>query len=217
MQHGYPVSDILNDEELDYFYSPENMLSKKLGGPDSLKYRALADTIQNKTEKWMTKNFISEWIGEFSKLTRGEVSADMTMESLKAREDEFVNIYNANGEKFDSLWEEGTILKEFLGEANANKYRIEADSARSIIVENVLVDFKDYSLKIVMPGKTIATNGYSDSSGVHLWELKSDYFLTEPYEMWAESKLPNKWAWYLSGLFLIFVITGVVIKIIKKG
>jgi hypothetical protein len=85
------------------------------------------------------------------------------------------------------------------------------------VESNILADFKNYSLRIVMPGKLIGTNGFIDSSGVQLWPVKSDYFLTEPYEMWAESKIPNIWAWIVSGLFLAFVLTGVVRRIIKKG
>ncbi len=42
-----------------------------------------------------------------------------------------------------------------------------------------------------MPGKLIGTNGFIDSSQVLLWPVKSDYFITEQYEMWAESKIPN--------------------------
>jgi hypothetical protein len=49
-----------------------------------------------------------------------------------------------------------------------------------------------------------------------LWPIKSDYFLSEPYEMWAESKIPNTWAWIVSGLFLAFVVTGVIVRVIKK-
>jgi hypothetical protein len=41
--------------------------------------------------------------------------------------------------------------------------------------------------------------------------------MTEPYEMWAESKITNTWAWILSGLFLAFVLTGVVMGVIKKN
>jgi hypothetical protein len=84
--------------------------------------------------------------------------------------------------------------------------------AESIIMN----DFKDYSLRIAMPGKLIGTNGFIDSSQVLQWPVKSDYFMSEPYIMWAESKIPNRWAWIVSGLFLVFVLSGVIIKIIKK-
>ena len=214
---GYPVKDFLNNEELSYFYSPEKVKQDKENGPDSLKFRALNDSVKHKTDTWTTKNLISEWIGEFSKLTAKKAGSDMNMESLKARENEFVKIVEINDEKFDSLWSNGIILKEFLGEANAQKYKTEADTAIEYVTKNFFVNFKDYSVRIVMPGKLIGTNGFIDSSQVLLWPVKSEYFLTEPYEMWAESKVPNMWAWIVSGLFLVFVLSGMIMRAIKKG
>jgi hypothetical protein len=67
-----------------------------------------------------------------------------------------------------------------------------------------------------MPGKLTSTNGFIDSSQILIWPVKSDYFLTESYEMWAESRVPNAWAWIVSVLFLLFVLAGVIIRIIKK-
>jgi hypothetical protein len=216
MLFGYPLKDFLNKEELAFFYSPDSIIIGKQIGPDSLKYKALGDTISRKTDKWMAKSMVSEWIGEFSKLTAGKTGSDMIIQSLKAREDEFVKIVEKNDKKLDSLWTNGILLKEFIGEANALKYKTEADSAIDIVTKNIWVNFKEYTVRIVMPGKLIGTNGFIDSSHVLLWPVKSDYFLTEPYEMWAESKIPNKWAWIVSGLFLVFVLSGVVLRVIKK-
>lgn len=217
LSFGYPVKDFLNNEELLYFYSPENLRHDKESGPDSLKFRTLSDSVKHKTDKWTEKNLVSEWIGEFSKLIAGKTGNDMTMQSLKAREDEFVKIVEKNDKQLDSLWKNGILLKEFIGETNALKYKTESDSALSIVTNNLFVNFSDYSVRTVMPGKLIGTNGFIDSSQVLLWPVKSDYFLTEPYEMWAESKIPNRWAWIVSGLFLVFVLTGVIMRVIKKG
>ena len=217
MSFGYPVRDFLNDEELLYFYSPENVKLEKENGPDSLGFRALSDSVSHKTETWTAKNLVSEWIGEFSKLAAGRAGNDMTMESLKTREDEFVKLVEADEEKFDSLWSNGIILKEFIDKANSMKFKTEADSAISIVTKNFWVNFKEYTVRISMPGKVIGTNGFIDSSEVLLWPVKSDYFLTEQYEMWAESKIPNRWTWIVSGLFLAFVLTGVIVRVTKKG
>ena len=217
MSFGYPVRDFLNDEELLYFYSPENVKNEKENGMDSLKYRTLGDSVKHKTDRWALKNLVSEWIGEFSTLTGGKAGNDIGAEALKAREDEFVELVEANEKKFDSLWSNGIILKKFIGEGNAVKYKTEADTAISIVTRRFWVNFKEYSVRIVMPGKLIGTNGFIDSSQVLLWPVKSDFFLTEPYEMWAESKIPNKWAWIVSGLFLVFVLTGLIMRVIKKG
>jgi hypothetical protein len=216
LSFGYPVKDFLNKEELLYFYSPEDLINSNQNGPDSIKFKAMSDSVKKKTDKWTEKNLVSEWIGEFSKLMQGKPDNGLTIQSLKAREDEFVKITEKNGNKLDSLWKNGELLKEFIGEANALRYRVEADSAFSIVINKLFSNFSDYSLRIVMPGKLIGTNGFIDSSKLLLWPVKSDYFMTEPYEMWAESKIPNRWAWIVSGLFLVFVFSGVIIKVIKK-
>jgi len=213
---GYPIKDFLNGEELLYFYSPENLKHGKESGPDSLKYKALSKSVKEKTDNWTYKNIVSEWIGVFSKLTAGKAGNDMKTESLKARENEIIKIATDNQEKFDSLWSNGYLLKKFIGESNALKYKTEADSAFKIVTDNLMIDFKSYSVRIVMPGKLLGTNGFIDSSQVLLWPVESDYFLSEPYEMWAESKVTNTWAWIVSGLFLAFVITGVIVRLIKK-
>jgi hypothetical protein len=214
--YGYPVKDFLNSEEVHYFYSPERLKHEQETGSDSLKYKALSDTINAKTGEWTTRCFISEWIGEFVNLTTGKGGSDISQESLKAREKDLLKIVEENDKKFDSLWANGVILKKFIGEANAIKFKKEADSAYESVTKNFLADFKNYSVRIVMPGKLIGTNGFIDGSNVLLWPVESDYFLTEQYEMWAESKVPNSWAWIVSGLFLIFVITGVIRRVIKK-
>jgi hypothetical protein len=219
MQNGYPVRNYLNQEELNYFYSPEIVVSEKLGGKDSVKYKTLQDTINYKTDTWALNSMVSEWIGEFSRLTAGKEESNLMKESLKSRENDLVNLIrvNENNEKFDSLWSNGIILKEYIGETNYLKFKIEADTAAVKVLNQVINSFKNYSVRVSMPGKLIGTNGFIDSSEMLLWPVKSDYFLTEPYEMWAESKIPNRWAWIISGLFLVFVLTGVTIRIKRKG
>jgi hypothetical protein len=217
MSFGYPVRDFLNKEELLYFYSPDDLQKEKLNGPDSIKYKVLSDSVKLKTDNWTYRNIVSEWIGEFSELTEGRGGNVMLGKSLKAREAEFVKIVEANEKNLDSLWSKGILLKKFLGVNDAIKYKPEADSALEIVTKRLLPDFKDYSVRIVMPGNIIGTNGFIDSSKTLLWPVKSDYFLTEPYEMWAESKTINAWAWIISGLFLAFVLAGVLIRLIKKN
>jgi len=213
----YPVAGFLNEEERRYFYSPDYVKSAQEKGPDSLKYKSLSDSVDKKLESWVIKIFVSEWIGEFSKLTEEKGRVDLTGESLREREGELQEIVKNNIEEFDSLWSDGALLTELIGEYNALQYKTEADTAIEKVTNKVFFDFKDYSVRIAMPGKVTNTNGFIDSTEVLMWPVKSDYFLTEPYCMWAESKTPNSWAWIVSGLFLIFVFTGVILRTIKKG
>jgi hypothetical protein len=217
MSHGYPVSDYLTKEELSYFYSPDDVMDKLEQGPDSLKYKALKDTISSKTDMWAYKSAVAEWIGDFTKLAGDKATGDMSFDALKSREDKLVKISIENSNHFDSLWKNGILLKEFIGESNALKFKTEADSAINLVSEKLFVDFHTYSVRIMMPGKLIGTNGLMDSTKVLLWPVKSEYFLTQPYEMWAESKEPNRWAWIVTGIFLLFVLTGIIFKTIKRG
>jgi hypothetical protein len=217
MQYGYPVRNFLNQEELQWFYTPGNINEEKKNGPDSLKFRALSDTIESKTEKWYLSSLVSEWIEEFYKLTKEKAGEEMTNESLKQREDELTGIVERNIEDFDSLWSNGYILREFLGDDNAGKYKAEADSAAELAIEHFEVTFKDYNVRTVMPGILTETNGFIDSTGVVTWPVISDYFLTEQYIMYAESKISNKWAWIVSGLFLVFVFTGIILWQKRRG
>jgi len=212
MLYGYPVSDFLNKEELQWFYSPDNINDEKINGVDSLKFRAFNDTVDKKLENWYIRNIVSEWIGEFTVLTGEKANKDMVRETLKQRENEFVAIVAKNIEHFDSLWSNGTMLREFIGEANALKYKTEADSAANVAADRFWISYKPYKVRTVMPGKLTGTNGFIDSAGILLWPVDSDFFLTEQYKMQAESKIPNIWAWIVSGLFLLFVVTGIIMK-----
>lgn len=216
MKFGFPAGDFLSREELRWFYSPDNILSERENGPDSLKYRAYGDTVDKKVEKWMIKSLSSEWVHEFAALTSGKPNS-MPADSLIAREDKLAGLVKKSGDDFDSLWTNGIIIRELLGEENAVRFRMEADSAANIALERLFPSFRDYTVRAVMPGRLTETNGFADSAGIIIWPVKSDYFLTEQYVMKAKSRTINYWAWIVSGLFLVFVISGIVIREKTKG
>ena len=215
--YGYPVSDFLNRDELNYFYSPANIRYENENGPDSLKYRAIKDSANIKLDIWNANNLVSEWMGEFEKLTRNENISDSVIRSLRLREKDFVSLMLEDNDQLDSLWENGILLNRFLGRYSAFKYKPEADSAIDIVSERLFKSFHEYTVKIVMPGAVVGTNGFQDSSKILQWPVKSDFFLTEPYVMYADSRIPNKRIRILSAAFLLFVIAGMIFKTIKKG
>ncbi len=217
LSFGYPVKDFMNKEELRYFYSPESLKHKDETGPDSIKFKALGDSVQNKTDIWTARNLVSEWIGEFTRLTGGKTDSGMSFQALKSHEIGLSVLIEKNDKGLDSLWKNGIILREMVGRSNELKYRSEADSALSLVSNKFLSNFSEYSIRTIMPGKVIGTNGFIDSSRVLFWPVKADYFLSEPYEMWAESKITNVWAWIISGLFVVFVLSGVVMRLTKRG
>ncbi len=217
LKYGYPVSQFLDSAQLAWFYATDEYRVKCQNGADSVKYKTLEDSVNKRTDKWFISSVVSEWIGTFTSLTGSRAPEDLSAEALKRREPEFFSIIKKSGDKFDSLWKEGIILREFIGADNASRFRTEADSAVNVVTRVIDFSFKNYTQKILMPGKLIGTDGFLDSTGVLLWPVKSDYFFTEKYVMWAESKTPNTWAWIISGIFLLFVLAGIIFRATKKG
>lgn len=216
MKFGYPVKDFLDTDELRWFYSPQDIIDEKKNGPDSLKYRPYGDTVDKKIEKWMIKSLSSEWIHEFAALTSNK-SGSIPLDSLMNREAELGRLVDKSGDDFDSLWTNGIILRELLGELAAVTFKVEADSAADVTLSRLFPDFKYYVVKTIMPGKLTSTNGFVDSTGAVMWPVDSDYFITGQYEMVSESLSINIWAWIVSGLFVAFVITGMAIRAKRKG
>ncbi|NMC38611.1 MAG: hypothetical protein GYA41_09840 [Bacteroidales bacterium] len=212
MNRGFPITDFLSGDELEWFYSPDNFTSQKKTGPDSLKYKALSDTVQKKTEKWMFKCLVSEIISEFERLTSGKEDSGFLADSLKAHENELIRLLIGDDQKIDSLWSNGILLQRFSGREDAVKFLADADSAVSLALDNIFIDFREYTVRTIMPGKLTATNGFIDSSDMVLWPVKSEYFLTQKYEMYAESQVRNIWACILTGVFILFVLAGVILK-----
>ena len=188
------------------------MKFSKMHGADSTRYKAISDSVEKKTNRWSIKNIASMWINEFSELTSKKPGQAVSPDSLKPHEDHIVGIIEKHEDIFDSLWNNGILLREFIGKEQAIKFKPEADSALDHVVTKYLVDFNNYSVRIIMPGKLTGTNGYIDSTKTLLWPVQSDFFITEDYEMWAESKTTNGWAWIVSGFFILFVFAGIIVK-----
>jgi len=145
LSDGYPIGDFLNDEELLYFYSPAYVQESLKNSADSLKYKALSDSVAFKTETWTTKNLLSVWIGAFSKLLEEEDGIQIAIDSMKSCEDELVELIQSNEKMFDIQWSNGIILKRFFGETNYQKYKLEADTLIEDVVEQLLGDFSSYN------------------------------------------------------------------------
>jgi len=214
--NGYPIKEFLNDEQLEYFYMPDKMKEEHLKSADSLKYRALADTLDKRKDKWEGRSIISEWISEFDRLAGSPREKELTLASMKEQEGSIVGVFEKHQNVFDSVWASGVIVREIFGDKLAAKYRVPADSAMSVVIKKALISFSDYTIRIEMPGRLTGTNGLIDSSRRLAWPVKSDYFFTEPYIMWAESKTTNVWAWIVTGAFIVFVVTGLVVRKVRK-
>jgi hypothetical protein len=205
LKYGYPKEKFFSKEEIEFNSLPGSMAEIKLSGPDSAKYRVMKDTIDKKSERWAISSLISEWIEEFVVLVKDQ---GLIKSYLKRDEPNYPGVAKAGTDE--------EAVESLLGKDMYKKFKTEADTAVAIVNRRFDISFKEYSEKFVMPGKVIGTNGFLDSAGVVLWPVKDDCFFTAPYEIWAESKVTNIWAWVVSGLFFLFVITGLILRLKKR-
>jgi len=240
-----PVSDYLSDEEIKFFYLPGNVRTELQNGNDSLKYEALSDTIDMKSEIWMWTSFVRQWIEIFYDLFGDDPDLSIDKKEMLSKESDFVKQlidYDKSEKEKDeeeavSVLEKETeevkdeepddielLITSMLGKKFYSTFRTEIDSAMSVLetMTEPFISIDNYDIEIRMPGNIIASNGYvntdqdsENSSGI-LWTVKGEYFLTQQYEMWAESQISNYWAWIISALFILFVITGFVIRSKKE-
>lgn len=126
--YGYPLAEYLNKEELDFYFLPVSISTEKLSGQDSTIYKVLNDTIEKKTKKWLWSCFVSEWIEEFSKLTNGLTSEDLSKASLKKHEKDVIKMIKQDSSKSDSL-----VIIKLMGEENYMRFKKEIDSSTAIV------------------------------------------------------------------------------------
>jgi len=250
-----PVSDYLSDEEIKFFYLPGNVRTELQNGNDSLKYEALSDTIDMKSEIWMWTSFVRQWIEIFYDLFGDYPDLSIDKKEMLSKESDFVKQlidYDKSEKEKDEetlrlldeeenddevlrLLEEEEkkengvddielLITSMLGKKFYSTFKTEIDSAMSVLetMTEPFISVDNYDIEIRMPSNIIASNGYvntdpdSENSGGILWTVKGEYFLTQQYEMWAESQISNYWTWIISALFILFVITGFVIRSKKE-
>ena len=220
-KHGYPIEDYLSEKELEYFYLPENILEERKMGSDSINARQIADSVELKSEKWMFMSCIAEWEYIFQSIAEKNGKWNDSLEFLKAQDSLIYSLIekaeNDSGSNyfFDS---KDIILRKIFGDELFVTLKPEIDSSMVKFEElfAVVTDFSEYSVRTIMPGKLVCTKGFIDTNGEILWPVKMEYFLTQPYHMWAESKTSNTWAWVVSGVFLGFVFLGLIVRFFKK-
>ncbi|MCB9013479.1 MAG: hypothetical protein H6539_05510 [Bacteroidales bacterium] len=191
------AEDVLDEEELKYFYMPASMLDSLQAGPDSLLYREKKNINDSLENIYLFTGLTEEWIHQYLML-----NPDSTY--ILPMKDSLVKLAANSDFDGDSL-----LIRAFgntyyeTNKVFINQALNEVDSLMSIAM---LAKF--YTCETVMPFKLIATNGFADKSGKISWPVDSKYFISQDYEMWAESKKSNAWAWAVSGVFVVFVISG---------
>jgi hypothetical protein len=210
---GIKPRDFFSNEELNYFYMPEKLVELAKEGPDSSHIKeAILNPLEEKTEQWIGSSLARALVNKIIDTVRANPEIKIDTASLRQKEDDI-----AASILFDDMGDE-QLIDSLLGPGFYEAHRALNDTLVSEIEKgfSVALETASYLLQTIMPGELIATNGYIDEDANILWEVKGETILSSDYNMWAESRVRNTWAWILTGLFLVFVISGFVIRKIKK-
>ncbi|HCC70808.1 MAG TPA: hypothetical protein DEQ09_06625 [Bacteroidales bacterium] len=210
---GIPPEDFFTPDELSFFFMPEKLVEARLEEEDSTQIKeSILEPLEERTKEWLARSLINDLLIKIADTVRlnTDVAID-TSELLKVQD---------RIEATDFFWEmdEEESIDSLLGEGF---YRRNKAVLESLVeeVENefeVAFDAESYIVQTSMPGDLMDTNGYIDDEGNVIWEMDGEVILSADYEMWVESKTRNTWSWIVTGVFVLFVIGGLIIRVSRK-
>jgi len=204
---AYPPEDFLDQEYLNLFYMPEKIFNDYRYGEDSLKYKAMIDSLEDKKDEWVGRCIVKAAIIELDSLLlkTGDKSIDINL--IKGKEEELGDIILGDVDvevAIDSLFGKGYYTN--------NKILIDSSLKNLENKIDMAMRVETYLTQTKMPGELVGTNGYIDTDGAIIWELNSEVIFAKDYSMWAQSTVSNLWAWIVSALFVIFVVISIVFR-----
>jgi hypothetical protein len=211
IQGGRPLTDYLNEDEMEFFVLPGSVSEELLSGGDSLVYQAISDRIDSLMYGWVMQGLVSGFVHNATELFNDEGAVIEIIDGFRSKEKELIELYTFEVD-LDSL-----IPLVFKREYDAGYGHI-IDSAIAVLSEGMDMHWsiRSYTLKTVMPGKLKGGNGYYTSSGEIAWQMKSELFLFDDFEFWAESYRQNIWAWILSGTFVLIAVSGLIFRRLRR-
>lgn len=96
----------------------------------------------------------------------------------------------------------------------ANEKTINEEFAQSTAVVNLIHSVISYEL--IVPGEVISTNSPIVNANTLIWKVDGIRILFDDYMLTAQYRVANRWAFIISGLILITVVTSVLLLLKKR-
>ncbi len=233
-----PAREYFTDEEISLIEDPpddENLATEE----DSLRSDQFDNIFEKKVEKWLLRNTFEEL---FYIISQGAVklkSPDITNSTLSQAKEKLIylieNFDNEISDENEELIEltnqaENDIIdfntwflliekildsKDIWKIAESEKSLLEEFSRKYQIIDEYSI-FNEYTSNVQMPGLLLSTNAKTIEGNTVSWNFGLLQFLIMDYEMEVESRLINIWAFGLSGLFVLVILTGIIAGILRK-
>jgi hypothetical protein len=208
MPYGYPIKDFLSKEEVEFLMLPNSVARDLKEGADSSYYTTLGDSVDAHVELWLVRGLVNSWSQLAGKMLKDSGADEKFIEEFYGYEEKFTAFLGPFGSDIDS------VLIAILGEEAVDRYGSIFSAAEDSIDLSMELfwQFCGYTVKTIMPGTLKDCNGYISASGEVAWQVRTELFFFEDYTLWAESHRANRWAWYVSGGFVLLVAAGTVLR-----
>lgn len=204
----------MSPEEIKCFYLPQSIAKNIKSGSDSLKYKELDELIEKNMEAWFWSALVKQWVLNLHSLASENSNYSLSLPELQSNEEQFLFYLEKYADQDDYLPD--SVVKFVMGQDFIDDFDVEIDSAFMMLESSfeTYMDANHYELEVCMPGKLTESNGYiitneelTENRNL-LWSVSADYYFTQDYIMWAESRINNIYAWIISAVFVFFTALG---------
>jgi len=195
-----PMADFFTDEEI-----------KDIEAGNDTSY------LKDKVEEWQQRNFY-EVLYEMLYIKAGEFNREELSQSmLKSKKEEifkeFVNTKNnMNTEEVIKS------LKVVFKTDAVNQWRSTIDEFNELIekeLENISGGDK-FINDVILPGLVLNTNAKSIEGSKLTWQFAAEMFSMSNYEMYAESRTANEFAFIITAVIFLGILTLLFLPVIRK-
>lgn len=211
----FPLNDFMSESEIEFslnsdsfLYSPEKENFVRISSldeipvltnQDSLKAEKIEKELEVKFNTWMAKNAYEEFsqiVSASLKDTNQELEEKFQV--LKDSIYQLVNFEELMNSKEDEFIEISFLtVANLLGIEPDNIYSSKKDEF-DLFFEKLRYIYKpadDYFVNtILMPGELLTSNALKFEEDACIWEVRFEKFFVNDFEMFAESRIINRWA-----------------------
>jgi len=181
---------------------------------DSIKYKQISDKFEGLLVEAITNHIISTIEDGIKKINDPQLKPE-TVELYRDSIEHRLYDYDGDLDIFIGFYRKWTANESVEKLRNLEPPLFEKLNNKVFFVLNAA--FMDtYTQAVEMPGIITATNAKSVKGNKVSWRVHSERFLFEDYEMKVESRVVNRWAFIVSGIFLMLVLILLFFKVRRK-
>lgn len=203
-----PVEKYLTTAEIKTLYADNPKFAPELNGAE---IKEILDGIDKKKEEWFNRSIFEEMYRTIPKYLKLLKNSGVDSSRLFLAKDSIYNLIKEKSLKDDLSKALNKYFKtsEFTKLDTLNKNNKEDEKVIELVVKPFSIHFKYH---LLMPGKILQTTSKQSHGDTLTWNLEPCRFFLTDYELIAESRVANTWAFVVSAIFLIIVLGSFFIK-----